>query len=168
MARRSKNYPAEFRERAISLCLDAIVGGWSVAKFAKLAKIPRITVLSWLQSDMVFDRYKRAMEQKALDFPVIHSDLIKWVIEGRPVRDPKTGEIKYQPLDPKAARVAMQGLEFRMMREIKAIYRTETQVNHKHSLEDMSDSEVDAKFEELLARAKAQKKDPDDAGPSVH
>lgn len=154
MARPKRSYTTEFRQRAIELVLYAIIWGWSVKRFSRIAKIPKVTLLTWLSDDLVFDRYKRAQEIKALDLPSMAMEIVH--------------EMRKGDLDSAIGSRILKHLEFRMMREIKAIYRTETQVNHKHSLEDMSDSEVDAKFEELLARAKAQKKDPDDAGPSVH
>lgn len=170
MARRSKNYPPEIKERAIELCIRSIKLGWSVARFSRMSGIWRTTLLDWLSTDDVFDRYRRAMEQKALEIPMLHMDVIKRVIEGKLVKDPKTGKVRREFLDPKAARVAMQGLEFRMMREIKKIYEPTSrhQHDHKHDLSDVSDHELEAQKNALIEKeiaARQAKKDPDEDSP---
>lgn len=133
------NYTAEYRARAVNVALQAIVFGWSIARVAKLSGIKRVTLLSWLSSDEYFDRYKRAMEAKALDIPSWHLDIVKRVIDGK--------------IEPAVAGVALRSLEFRMMREIKRIYTPQLDVHAKRQIDDLTDREVVARFEELERKA---------------
>lgn len=174
MPRPKRVYTDEFRERAIDLCLQAIIFGWPIPKFAKLARIPRVTVLTWMQDDAVFDRYRRAMEIKALALPTMANDIIRQVIEGKPVRRierAEDGTIREHVdrifLDPKAAGVVLRHIEFRIQREIKKIYEQSKTIRHETTpLREMPDNELDRKIEDFMAKA-GMRKGPRDGGPSL-
>lgn len=169
MGRKGYNdYSPEFKARAIELCLRAITMGWSVARFAKRSGIWKSTMLTWMADDLVFDRYRRAMEIKAVDFPALHADVVQMLIHGVPKRD-KMGEIVFDEngdvvreyMDPKRAGVALRSIEFRMQREIKRIYEPTRTVKHQLGVGAMTDSEVHARYEELKKQALAEAKAED-------
>lgn len=173
MVRPKRVYSPEHKARAIDLCLQAIIFGWSVHKFSKLARLPRVTVLTWLMDDTVFDRYTRAMQIKALALPTMANDIIERVINGKLVRRVETlpdGEIREHVervfLDPKAAGVAIRHIEFRIQREIKKIYEQSSTKTHNVNFHDMTDSDVDRRIAEHQKKLMAGiKKGPGDAGP---
>lgn len=134
-----KTYSPEWKSRAIELCLHAIKLGWSVARFCRWAGVSRVTMLDWLSDDTNFDRYRRAMETKALDIPALHMSVIDRVISGK--------------IEPAVAGVALRSLEFRMMREIKRMYEPTQKVEHKHSIASWTDAEIDAEYERLQQAA---------------
>lgn len=137
-----RSYSPEFKERAIKLCLHAIKLGWSVNRFCRWARMSKVTMMDWLSDDQYFDQYRRAMEAKAVDFPALHADVVKRVIEGK--------------INPAAAGVALRSIEFRMMREIKRMYEPTKKIEHKHTVQTMSDSEIEARFEELQREQQAR------------
>lgn len=136
------NYTPEFRSRAVDVALRAIIAGWSIARVARWSKVRRVTLLGWLSSDEYFDRYKRAMEAKALDIPELHTNIVHRVINGT--------------IEPKAAGVALRSLEFRMMREIKRIYTPQLDVHAKRDIDDLTDREVIERYEALKQAALSQ------------
>lgn len=148
-----KRYDPEFKSRAIELCLRAIRAEWSIARFARRAGVPKGTMMEWLSEDAVFDRYKRAMEVKALALPDKAIDVVNRIIHGKAVYNAKGELTGREFLDPKAGRVALQHYEFRMMREIKSMYQPSKTVEHKRRLEDLSDEEVDNAANAILTRA---------------
>lgn len=165
MPRRAYNdYPPEFKTRAIELCLRAIVMGWSVAKFAKRAGIWKSTMLTWMADDTVFDRYRRAMEIKSVDFPALHADVVRMLIEGVPVRGPDghiekddKGRPVIQHIDAGRAAVALRSIEFRMQRELKRIYEPSQKVTHElGNMATMTDQELTERYERMKQKALAE------------
>lgn len=161
-----RSYPPEKKARAIEVCLRCIIAGWSVARFARWARIPRVTVLEWLSEDAIFDRYARAMSVKALDIPAMHANVVKMLIEGTPAKKADgtpvldaDGKQVREFMDSKRAGVALRSLEFRMMREIKRIYEPTRTVNHNlGNIATMPDQEVIERYDELKQKALAEAK----------
>lgn len=167
MANRNRSYTPEFKARAIDTCLRAVMFGWSVKRFARISRIPRVTILSWLQEDdATFDTYTRAMKSKALELPAMANDIIKRVIDGRlewasemnaEGHIEKTLVRRY--IEPKAAAVVLRHIEFRVQREIKHIYEYSRTVNNKTTVEEMSDTEIERRYAELEKKARAGRAD---------
>lgn len=151
-----KHFTPEQRHRAIELCLRAIESGWSITRFCRLAGVPKGTMNHWLTEDSVFDRYRRAREVQAMLLPDMATDIVRRVIHGVQVKREVNGKevLVREFLDPKAAKVGLSHIEFRLMREHKArMYANDRQLTVKRDIDDLSDREVVARYEELERKA---------------
>lgn len=137
-ARKVKRTAAERKAKAIELILIAIASGWTITRFARHAHIQKGTLLRWLAEDTVQPRFIRAMQAKALILPDTAMEIVEKILTGK--------------VDPKAGRAALSHIEFRMMREIKAGYQASAQLNVVTDAREMSDQELDAKFNDLMKR----------------
>lgn len=106
------------------------------------------------------------MEIKAVDFPALHADVVRMLIEGVPVRDregipvrdEKTGVVKREYIDAGRAAVALRSIEFRMMRELKRIYEPSQKVTHDlGNMATMTDEELTDRYRALQKRALADR-----------
>ena len=136
----SKNYTPERKERILDLFFRAMGLDWSTRRFARISKVPASTINTWLLEDGVFEQYRRAMERKAFALPQRADDVVKQLLAGE--------------IEAKTAGVVLRHLEFRLMREFKGgVYQTQKTINHKTDVADMTDDQIEERFNELMAKA---------------
>jgi hypothetical protein len=133
-----KRTAAERKSHAIELCLNALAGGWTIARFCRHSHVHKATMLRWLAEDTVQPRFLKAMQVKALALPDDASEIVRKIIDGT--------------IDPKAGGVALRHLEFRMMREIKSHYSPHRTVSNTTDMSDAPDDVIDQRFNELMER----------------
>lgn len=155
-----KQFTPEQRNRAVELCLWSVRAGWPISRFCRLSGVPKATINLWLTADENFDRYRRAKESQAMQLPDMAMDVVRRVIDGVLVEEDQVvdGQVvkvkRRHFLDPKAGKVALSHFEFRLMREHKArMYANDRQLTVKRDIDDLTDREVIARFEELRRRA---------------
>lgn len=157
-----KRTPDERKSKAIELCLHAIAGGWTMVRFCKWSKVSRSTMLRWMAEDTVQPRFMMAMQVKALALPDEAMELVKLLIAGgrfvmRQVDGAEPGKFAntWEPVDPKAIGVALRHYEFRMMREIKALYQPSRTVTTVTDTRTMPDDQLEEKIQELIRQAQS-------------
>lgn len=139
------NYTPDQKERILELFFKALGLSWSIARFARVSKVPQSTIHAWILEDGIFERYRRAMEAKALTLPHQADDVVRKLLSGQ--------------IEAKTAGVVLRHLEFRLMREFKGgVYQTQKQITHKTDAQDMTDDQIEERYQELLAKeAEARK-----------
>lgn len=131
-----KRTQAERRSHAIELCLSAIAGGWTLTRFARLSCIHKSTLLRWMAEPLIQPRYLQAMQVKALALPDDAMEVVRKVLSGE--------------IDPKAGRVALGHYEYRIQREIKALYQPSRTVTNITEPGDIPDEQLNKRVEELV------------------
>ena len=136
----SKNYTPERKGRILDLFFRAMAMDWPTRKFARWSRVPTSTINTWLLEDGVFEQYRRAMERKAFALPQRADDVVKQLLAGE--------------IEAKTAGVVLRHLEFRLMREFKGgVYQTQKQITHKTDVTDLTDDQIEERFNELRAKA---------------
>lgn len=156
--RLKRRFTAEQKQRIMDLLFKAIAMGWSVQRFCRLASVARATVGTWITEDAYFDRYRRAMADKALSLPDKADDVVRRLINPSPAVVDDEGKVikPSDKLEAKEAGVALRHYEFRLMREFKGgVYAQQVNHNHKH-VHEMTDDEIEQRYEELAAKAAAE------------
>lgn len=156
---RIKRTHEERKAKAIELCLRAVSGGWTIAKFVHWSGVGKSSMLRWLAEETVQPRFIAAMQVKALALPDEAMELVRQLVaggkyvmaldaEGRLVRT----WLEFTPTNIKAIAVGLRHYEFRMMREIKALYQPSRTVTNIHEHRTKTDDEIEKEFGEIEAR----------------
>lgn len=142
-----QGYTAERKERIVELFFRAMAAGWTSRRFCRVSKAVRLSTLhTWLTEDAYFERYRRAMQQKALSLPDRADDVIDRLIN--PKRD------MAERLDSKTAGVVLRHMEFRLMREFKGGLYQPTQKINVADVTEMTDEQLAERAEELVRRGR--------------
>lgn len=153
-----KRSPEERKAKVIELMLLAVAGGWSLRKFSRRSGVSIRTLMRYVAEPTVQPRYLQAMQIKAITLPDEAMELVQILKAGGqvitiPGDAPGTFRQVWQEADPKALGVAIRHLEFRMMREIKALYQPTKEVRNITTPSDMPDDQLDNRINELVERA---------------
>lgn len=158
-ARKPKRSPEERKAKIIELLLHAVAGGWSMRKFARRSGVSIRTLLRYVAESTVQPRYLQAMQIKAMTLPDEAMELVQILKAGGQVitipdaDNPGSFRQVWEPADPKAIGVALRHYEFRMMREIKALYQPTKEVRNITTPADLPDEQLDNRINELVDRA---------------
>lgn len=154
--RKPKRTPEERKAKAIELLLLAIAGGWTLRRFARLSGVSHRSIMRWVAEPTVQPRYMVAMQTKAITLPDEAMEIVKVLREGGEVRlrpdpdNPKNLIYVFEKVNVKAMAVALRHIEYRMMRELKALYNPARVVEHVGATADLPDERIDARVGELM------------------